>query len=698
MGLTPRPDGWTNFLNFELRRLRVTTSINYSIFTEAEGVRVQCDLSNPLKWDALHNWIFNITVFKPSIFLLRDHITLFTDCGSDWTSAAIDYATWIPYIYNVNINLMDFSLFLNVNDGNIISSPSELNDNSYVKFRGEKLSGKAIVPSDKISPVEHSVQFEWQCPTLTLSVHAPLWNTLSVLLCQQEVGQLHMLEMVGSYIYPSELSRNNIETLDVQVSASYASVLFYGFLLRYFFNVRNNYFGDHTHFITLEEYQRESKLPRRENLHAGKRPPVSNVLDVIISIEIIHGAMVLPSRLYEVSEGIRMNFDMMEGDVRFMDYYMGKFTSLYVLTIDLQINVTPVSCFRHLGEPVEKLFEGPGDKVPEVFINGMKVHSHRLLGKPPSNPAYVCNWDFEIGMISGELDVPFLQAVNSGIDSFIYNLVDMENALPEITPPDRDITFLRVDAAGASLRIPVDTEEIQVQLGPITLGADDRTSLLRSLRATISLQSFIVQVLHEGNIVASFKTALRITTLGRRQDLHDHGRKQSNHVRDHDAPSRRAWFLYSKKKGHAQDDLDTFEIDLPPLDPERIASIHSRSYTPKCTLPKGKSDVQDIHLAAAFLPPQYKPLSFGGVHATLSSMLDLPEDIPALYRSHDDIILTHINNLPSAQNAFIVEVSGDTELLVKPDSIHSLKLIFEAFENAVSIIFTQLTIGSYCHT
>jgi len=323
MGLTPRQDGWTNFLNLELKRVRITTSINYGIFTEAEGLRVQCDLSNPLQWSALHNWAFNITVFKPSIFLLRDHITLFSDCGSDWTSAPTDYATWIPYVYTLNLNLVDFSLFLNVNDGNIISSPSELNDNSYLTFRGAKISGKIVVPSDKISPVEHSVKFEWSSPAMALTVHAPVWNTLSVLLSEQEIGNLHKLELVGSYIYPADVSRKNIETLDMQVSASYMSVVFYGFLLRYLFNMRNNYFGEHVQFVTLEEYQRDQKLTGRGALHTGKRPPVENVLDVVMAVEVAKGAMILPSRLYEVSEGVRLHFDMLEADVRFMDYYMG---------------------------------------------------------------------------------------------------------------------------------------------------------------------------------------------------------------------------------------------------------------------------------------------------------------------------------------------------------------------------------------
>jgi hypothetical protein len=323
MGLTPHKDGWTNFLNLELKRLRVTTSINYGVLTEAEGVRIQCDLSKPLKWDALHNWIFNITVFRPSIFVLRDHITLFSDCGSDWVSAPTDYATWIPFIYTINLNFNDFSLFLNVNDGNIISSPAELNDNSYITFRGSKMSGNVIVSSDKVSPIEHSVQFEWQCPALALTVHAPLWNTLSVLLSQQEIGQLHKLEIAGSYTYPSDVSRNNIETLDMRISATYVSVVFYGFLLRYFFNVRNNYFGDHTQFVTLEEYQREAKLPSQDKQHTGKKPPISNVLDVIVAVEVSKGALILPSRLYESTEAVRLHFDILQADVRFMDYYMG---------------------------------------------------------------------------------------------------------------------------------------------------------------------------------------------------------------------------------------------------------------------------------------------------------------------------------------------------------------------------------------
>jgi hypothetical protein len=332
---------------------------------------------------------------------------------------------------------------------------------------------------------------------------------------------------------------------------------------------------------------------------------------------------------------------------------------------------------------MDEIFEEIGDKIPQAFVNGVLVHAHRLLGKPPSNPAYICNWDFDIGMITGEAKIPFLQAINLALESFVYNLIDVENALPELVPPDRDITFLRVNAAGAAMRIPVETEEIRVQLGPMTIGADDRTSLLRSLRATIAVQSLGAQVLHEGRVVASFNTALRVTILGRRPDLLDHGPKQAQHVRDHDAPSRRAWFLYSKKRGHAQDDLDTFEIDLPPLAAERVASLHSMGYTPKCTLAKGKSAVQDIHLAGAFLAPDYGTWTCGSDEPRQPSTPAFKEETPLLHNSYGDIVLTHVDHLPAQQKTLIVEVSADTALLLTPDVIHSAKVLFQAFETTV---------------
>jgi hypothetical protein len=310
---------------------------------------------------------------------------------------------------------------------------------------------------------------------------------------------------------------------------------------------------------------------------------------------------------------------------------------------------------------MDKIFEGIREKTPQAFVDGLLVHAHRLLGKPPSNPAYICNWDFDIGLVTGEVKVPFLQAINSALDSFVYNLVDVENALPEITPPDRDITFLRMNAAGATLTIPVETELIKVSLGPTTVAADDRTSLLRSLRATIGVQSLNVEVVHEDKVVGIFNTALRITNLGRRQDLLDHGLKQAHHVIDNDASTQRVWFLYSRRRGHPDDNLESFDIDLPPLAQERISNMHTRIYTPKCTLAKSGAEIPNIHLASSFLAPDYRSWKDEGEKPRRPHAAEFPET-PMLHSSYSEVVLTHVDTLPATQKTFIVEVSPDTKV------------------------------------
>jgi hypothetical protein len=259
----------------------------------------------------------------------------------------------------------------------------------------------------------------------------------------------------------------------------------------------------------------------------------------------------------------------------------------------------------------------------------------------------------------------------------------LENALPEISPPDRDITFLRVNAAGAKLRIPVSKDEIIIQLGPVTLGADDRTSLLRSSRATVSLQSLAISVRRDETTVASFTSSIRVTMLGRRPDLLDHGPKQSKHVRENDAPSRRAWFLYSKRKGHIEDDLDTFEIDLPQLAQERVTSLHSRSYIPNCNVRKSNIQVEEIHFASSYMAPEYISSSGDGDCTNQPASLSFQEATPMLHSSYSEIVSTHVDKLPAAQKTIIIELSTDTSLVLSPDVIQTAMALFQALETMV---------------
>jgi hypothetical protein len=141
--------GFDTLFELHLDEMSVSSSVNYATFLRAETCRVSdpssltpeeladaahkifCGLPAPLVWDEIRTWTINATVSKPDIYLLRDHITLFTDISKDFISGPPgDYDQFVPYLYVFNMNISEYSLRLYVNDHNVINNPSSIGDNS----------------------------------------------------------------------------------------------------------------------------------------------------------------------------------------------------------------------------------------------------------------------------------------------------------------------------------------------------------------------------------------------------------------------------------------------------------------------------------------------------------------------------------------------------------------------------------------
>lgn len=87
-------------------------------------------MPSPLVWNAHRDWVFDVTLDKPKIFLIRDHVTLITDLAKDWTSGpGGDFFHFVPVRYIFKLALNDFALHLNLNDHNIIDHPTSLEEN-----------------------------------------------------------------------------------------------------------------------------------------------------------------------------------------------------------------------------------------------------------------------------------------------------------------------------------------------------------------------------------------------------------------------------------------------------------------------------------------------------------------------------------------------------------------------------------------
>lgn len=140
MPMVLTPEGYESTLEVHLDTPEITSSLNDITMLTAESLRVRCALPTPLQWNGERTWAVALSVREPILYLLRDHINMFTDLGKDWSSATpapttrtpTDYWRFVPTVYVVELELIHYELNLYVNDHNIIDKPLTREENGWI--------------------------------------------------------------------------------------------------------------------------------------------------------------------------------------------------------------------------------------------------------------------------------------------------------------------------------------------------------------------------------------------------------------------------------------------------------------------------------------------------------------------------------------------------------------------------------------
>ena len=339
MAYVASSSGWTHTLDLELRAPEVRSSVNHGLLWSADSQTLQCDLSGPLKWSGDTKWVFKNESSGMKVFLLREHVTLLTDLVTDWTSGPpLEYWTFVPMIYELNLELKDYEFFLNVNDQNIINNPSSFEDNTFVVLRNlggsnGHLNGCVAMDFREFRPQCSKVEFTVETVSntdlggmLELGVRTPIWNTWSCSLKQQEsLGKVGRIKLKGSYEFYANTSPDLIDTLNLDIDGERFQSVLHGFLIRYFLTIKENYFGENLHFKTLEEWQSRQQVEAGE-IASGPAPPTSksNDLDVILGVRVRDLEILLPKHIYDAKEHLKLKMPSLGLDMRFTNYYMGE--------------------------------------------------------------------------------------------------------------------------------------------------------------------------------------------------------------------------------------------------------------------------------------------------------------------------------------------------------------------------------------
>jgi hypothetical protein len=130
MPIVANQQGYDPVLEVHLDTVVVTSSLNDIPLISAESCRVHCELPSPLKWNGERTWQIGVTLRQPVLYLLRDHINMFTDLSKDWSSGPpSNWEKWIPMIYKIQVDLHHFRCMLYANDHNIIDKPMVRDEN-----------------------------------------------------------------------------------------------------------------------------------------------------------------------------------------------------------------------------------------------------------------------------------------------------------------------------------------------------------------------------------------------------------------------------------------------------------------------------------------------------------------------------------------------------------------------------------------
>lgn len=549
MDMLARTNGYRNTLLVDLPNSELWSSVNHDVLWRSGPQKISCNLSNPLTWNTLRDWHFDVASDNMKLYLLRDHIFLLTDLVNDWASGPpSDYMTFTPYNYHLNLNLQHIELFLNVNDGNIIDNATSLEENSFLIISSPRLAVKTTIALDKFRPEKSSIPFDIRSDTLEVSLNPSQSNTEAAFLSTREIGYVEALAVNGSYHYNATTSPANTDTLILNLHGQSPCAYVYGFLLRYALLLKDNYFGDHVHFRTLDEYQEQLQAlsPGKDVTMTSRPPPKkSNDLDIMLSVKVEDAQLLVPTSLYSTRHVLAGELASLSVDVRFTNYYM-----------DLELDLSPLSLSHGT---VSGSLTSPDISTTstQLYIDGIRVFGHRAFGLPPSEPTYLCNWDVSVGDVRGDCDGDFLSALTKGAASFIFTFDDVENALvPYSSLIFYDITFIRVNVASVCIWIKATEGAFLLSTDSISVIANDWARSHYSKKANINvpnlqlacvdLETANKHTLREKKPVkteAFFRTDIRLASVGRKAGFTAERKLQQELVRREDQRTDRTPFL-----------------------------------------------------------------------------------------------------------------------------------------------------------
>lgn len=692
-----RENGWPNKLSLYLLQPELRSSVNHDILFTADTHIVDCDIGFPLKWNSPCVWKFANQSSKARLFLLREHIFLLSDLFADFASGpppAYEYLR--PFEYILDWNMDDYKLYLNVNDSNIIDNPLDFDSNKYLSFEGDRLEAQVAIPLNGNLTRSTTISYKIYTPALNAVLSTPLWHTVDAFSRSEVMGSSSDFTIDGSYTFFNIIDPTTSNHIIIRIVGDFVTLKFYGYLVRYLFTARENYFGDHVKFKTFEEYTtKPSESPENyspydssstlktkiEDEDAGERfVKIENDLDVEFVFQVRHGLLLLPYNFYNTASHVAFNFDSFDIDLRFTNYYM-----------DIQADFSPTrgvfvleeeenSLIFDIPRYVEKYFKDG----PEVLIDGLNVHAHRMFGPPPDQITYYCKWDFAAGSIEIDSQAKFLTGLLTSIKSFVFTFKDLENCLVPTLPVVHDAANFSFRCPSFIIKVRPAVERtgcpiIVVNLGSLVVSLNDLPNGRYNTRISAYLPEISVSVLGESEdqgkrkVLGYLSTSLNLSNFVLKANSLEVQKLQRQHVKFSDGPFHRCPFL------------------LPPDDRDftykhALGSLRTNLTLPDVSIPLNREtfdaiDGWDDYLDSTWSTPSLSSNSSASMRSSFS-FDDVDSSFDSFLYEYDDAeFKPEYEKSPDSKYANAIMQFGDIHSFITPGAVMAVVRLERNFKD-----------------
>ncbi|KAG0688446.1 hypothetical protein C6P40_000985, partial [Pichia californica] len=527
--------GVDNKINAVFIKPEISTSVNHDILFEADEHILNASVAFPLEWNSLADWKFENISKNVNIYLLREHITLLSDLFSDFGSGdPTPYELFRPFIYRFNWKLYDYAIYLNINEKNIINNPLDSSINTYLTFKGTYLFLNTKIPLTSVYKKSNKIDYLLETSYFDLSIEHPASSTFSNFIQSEEVGNANNFKMEGSYTYFSFMEIDSVDTIIMNCTCEDTTVKVYGFVVKYFMSLKDNYFGDYTHFQNLLEFRDNFEESTGDKSEVEDKR-LKNETDLMFTFCVDNGCLVFPCHLYDCMSHLALHFDDLDIDIRNNNYYM-----------DLQADFSEVRgrYIENCDESV--IFQNTKSKIefePELLIDGLAIHSIRIFGLPPHEPTYFCRWTFDSDGVNIISEPKFLNALVRAGNSFKFGHKDLENSL---NLPESSV----MDIVNITFRCPLVTIALKsldyvfkVSLFDVAFAISDQPTPCYNSVMNIDVKNLLMECFQESIQLLKITTAVSFINFVQKKNSFEIMKEQSMHLKKHDATFHRTPFL-----------------------------------------------------------------------------------------------------------------------------------------------------------